>query len=226
MMSSVRALIRFRWLLSALGVPVCVAAVGVGVQGVAFRRPTGDTLVAAAALEELLRYHVMRGTEELGRTRVTSTCVQGWFRPPHGHRLVRGELVLLGNGTRLYDVGHGIRVAGTAGLAPLADRARFLLAACPRFLGEVLGERLIKGARVHGDRTAADGGPALLLAFRAPRGPMALYVSPPSDRPVELRISGAHGRGWTDLNPGGGRAAIRRVFHAFRVATKRRTLNA
>src|SRR5207302_10746211 len=108
----VRALGRVGWLLPAITVPVCVAALGVGIQAPAFQRPPGDALVATDALRELLRYRVMRATEVVRSHELHSICGQGWYHRAHHRRLVPGALVWLSNGVKLYDVANGVHDIG------------------------------------------------------------------------------------------------------------------
>jgi hypothetical protein len=221
----VRTLVRFS-VVPALGVPICVALVGVGVQAAAFRRPPEDTLVAVGALRELIRYRVMRGTERIDRRSVSTVCVQGWFHATGHRRFVRGAIVLLGNGERLYDFGGGVRRVGQRGVATPADGARFVLAGCPGFLGLRVGERLFKGIPLEADPARVDGTSTVAIVFRYRSRLIDLYVDSRTLKPLELRLSGAQVRGWTDLDPGGGRAAIIRVRRAFGLSQKRRTAHA
>ena len=215
-----RALDRFRWLVPAFALPVSIALAGIGLQAVAFRRPARETLVATAALRELLRYRVMRGTEQLGRQRLATTCVQGWYRTPRHDRLVPGAIVLVSNGERLYDFGSGIRRVGVRGRVGPVDRARFTLAGCPRFIAEGIAFRLLKGDGVDTDPTHADGTPTLTMGFGTRRRSIDLSVDRTDYRPVELTLSARAVRGSSDLRPGGGRAAVIRVRRAFHLPTR------
>jgi len=215
----VRALVRFRWLVPALALPACIALAGVGIQAAAFRRPARETLVAAEALHELLQYRVMRGTEQIGRQRLATTCVQGWYHTPRHRHLVPGAIVLVSNGERLYDFGNGVRRLGRQGRAGLTDRARFLLAACPRSIAERISVHLLGGQGVDTDPSHDDGASALAIAFGGRRRPIDLYVNRGTYRPVELKLSGTV-RGWSDLEPGGGRRAVIRVRRAFHLRTR------
>src|SRR5438552_4475297 len=164
----VRAHGRFRWLLPALAVPACVVVVAVAVQAAAFGKASEDSRLAAGALRELVRFHVMRGTETLARRSVASTCIQGWFKAPRHRRLVRGSLVLLGNGERLYSLGSGVRrllPSGRSLPAPLVDRIRFVLAACPHYLDDRFATDLLLGRPTEAADRTADGEQALAITF-------------------------------------------------------------
>lgn len=215
---SVRALGRLRWLLLALGIPACIAAAGVVLQAAAFGRAPKDTLVATNALRELVRYHVMRGDESFAGKDLTTTCIQGWFRAPRSSRLLPGALVLLGNGERLYDLGTGIRVFpkdGPTRPADLAERTRFVLAGCPRFLGNRFAFDLIRGRAVEASSGRADGEAASTIAVGGSDARLTLDVTPITDKPLELLYSDGRYHGASDLVPGGGASAIRRVRRAF-----------
>src|SRR2546428_12681414 len=100
--AAVRALVRFRWLVPALALPACIALAGVGIQAAAFRRPARETLVAADALHELLQYRVMRGTEQIGRQRPATTCVEGWYHTPRPRHPPPRRIVLVSKRERPY----------------------------------------------------------------------------------------------------------------------------
>lgn len=209
---AVRSLARVRWLLPALLVPVGITALGVGIQVAAFRRPPASALLVTDALRVLLRYRVIRGTEEFTARRVASVCVQGWFRTPRHRRFVRGAIVLLGTGERLYDFGDGIRVF-RAGRAGQADRVEFLLAGCPRVLAQRLGARLIRATPM--TRTARIDGQAAVGIGVGRRSSLELYVSRGDYAPLALTLVGGAGRGRSDLEPGGSSELVVRVRHAF-----------
>ena len=224
-MRAVRALVRFRWLLPAIALPILVAALGVGMQAAAFSRPPGEALTATTALGQLLRFRVMRATENIGHQRIGSICVQGLYRTPR-HRHVSGALVLLDNGEKLYDFGYGVHEVGRRGRVGPVDEARFLLAGCPRFVGGRVAARLMGGRWIDTDPSRADGASVLRLTFGERAKPIDLYVGKRTFLPVALRISGDQAFGWSDLMPGGGRAAVVRVFRAFHLNVSRGTPNA
>lgn len=212
-MRAVRAPGRLSWLLAAIAVPAGVAALGVGLQAAAFSRPPRDAFVATDAVRGLLRYHVMRATEVVGRKRLAATCLQGWFRAAPGRHPEAGALVLLSNGVRLYTFGHGIHRVGVRGPASKQDAADFLLAGCPRFLASGVGTQLIGSRWVDTDPARTDGSHAVALSFDTPANRVELFLSTRTFRPLEVRLAGA--RGWSDLVPGGAKAAarVRRAFH-------------
>jgi hypothetical protein len=162
----------------------------------------------------------MRATEIVGRRPLHATCVQGWFRPRHRRRPEPGALVLLGDGVELYDFGNGVHRVGRSGAASKHDVARFLLAACPRYLGSHVGNQLISSHWVDLDPSRVDGARTLELSFGRRRTPIELFLARRTYRPVELRLSGFPARGWSDLRPGGGASAIARVRKAFRLPVK------
>jgi hypothetical protein len=204
-----------------MAVPSAVAALGVGIQAAAFSRPPHDALVATGAVRELLRFRVMRASEVIGRRHLHSTCIQGWFRPLHHRRPEPGALVLLGDGDKLYDFGNGVHRVGRRGVVTQSDLARFLLAGCPRYIGNHVGTQLVSSRWIDTDPSHADGAPALELSFGRRATPIELFVNVRTDRPVELRLSGFPARGWSDLMPGGGSAAIVRVRRAFHLPTRK-----
>lgn len=204
-----RALLRFRWVLPAIGIPVAVAVLGVTIQAAAFERPSRAVTLATNAIHQLAQYRVMRSSQAAPADPARSICLQGWF--PRKHRVARGALVLLSDGTRLYDFGHGIRrFDGKA--ATWAQRRRFLLAGCPRLLGDRFATRLLRGAQARLLPTLADG--TSVYAIRVAGSPLELFVARSTLRPVALRLTGA---GTADLEPGGGRAPIAAVRRAFRL---------
>ena len=215
-----RALVRFRWLVPAISLPLCVAIAGVGVQAAAFRRPPRETLVATAALHELVLYHVMRGKESVGRERLGTICVQGWYRPARHRQLVPGAIVLFSNGERLYDLGNGVRRIGRRGRVGTLDWTRFVLAACPRYIGRDISARLLGGTHMDSDPSYADGARTVAITFGERKRPIELYVDRRTYLPVELKLSGEGLRGWSDLQPGGGRSALIRVRRAFNLGTR------
>lgn len=206
---------RFRWLVPALGIPLCIAATGIGIQAAAFGRPARESLVAAAAIRELFRYRVMRGTEQVAGRRLSSVCIDGRF-PTRRHRLVRGSLVLLSNGERLYDIGYGIQRVGHLGRAAPVDRARFLLAGCPHYIGEEVSGRLLRAQAVDADpaRPLAKRA-SLAIVFGRPTQPASFFVVLPSYLSVGMRLDGSQVRGESRLVPGGGKGQILRVERAF-----------
>jgi hypothetical protein len=220
-MLPVRALGRFRLILPVVAVPVCVAALGVGIQAAAFQRPPKDALVATAALRELLRYRVMRATEFVGHGHVRATCVQGWYRVGHRRHLAPGALVLLANGVKLYDLGNGVRRIGRHGLASPLDIARFLLAGCPRFIGGRVGARLLDSRWIDADPGRIGGVSTLKFTFGDRTKPIELFVRRRTYRPVELTLTGPPVSGRSELSPGGGRAAIAPVRRAFHLGSRR-----
>ena len=220
-----RALGRFRWLLPALAVPACVVAVAVAIQAAAFGRAPEDSLLATGALRELVRYHVMRGTESLDGRSVSSTCIQGWFRAPRHRRLVRGALVLLSNGERLYVLGSGVRRLAPAGRsrpADLADRVRFVLAACPHYLDDRFATNLLKGRPTEAIDERADGEQALAITFGSGQVRLTYAVARRTDKPLALSYTDGRIHGTSALAPGGGAPAISRVRRAFDLPTVRR----
>ena len=215
-----RALARFRWLVPALAIPVCTAAAGITIQAAAFGRAPEDSLVATGVLRELVRYHAMRGTETLGARPLSATCIQGWFRLPR-RRLAHGALVLLGNGERLFDVGSGVRrLVGVSHSrrADYRDRVRFVLAGCPRYLGDRFATDLSRGRPVEAVGRRSDGENAAAIVARSRHAELTLAVTHVTYKPIALSFSEGRFRGTTDLVPGGGAAAIRRVRHAFGLA--------
>ena len=208
-------------MLPALAIPACAAAVGVALQAAAFGRAPEDTLLATQALRDLVRYHVMRGTESLAGRSIGTACIQGWFKTPGHARLLPGALVLFGNGERLYDVGHGVRRlpreggVGHSRPADLEDRARFVLAACPRYLGDHFATGLVRGHPVEAVDRRIDDAEAAAITVGSRRSELTLDVAPVTHKPIALSFKGGRFSGWNDLVPGGGGAEIRRVRHAF-----------
>jgi hypothetical protein len=218
----VRALGRFRWLLPALALPACVVVAAVAIQAAAFGKAPEDARLAASALRELVRFHVMRGTELIDGRSVSATCVQGWFTSPRHPRLVRGALVLLGNGERLYSLSSGIRRLlpdGDSRPAPLADRIRFVLAGCPHYLDDRFATDLILGRRADAVDLPADGTEALAITFGTTRARLTYDVQPANDRPLALSFTYAGLHGSSDLVPGGGALAVEQVRRAFDLRT-------
>ena len=202
-----RALARFRWLVPALAIPVCTAAAGITIQAAAFGRAPEDSLVATGVLRELVRYHAMRGTETLGARPLSATCIQGWFRLPR-RRLAHGALVLLGNGERLFDVGSGVRR-----LVGVSHSRRF-------------ATDLSRGRPVEAVGRRSDGENASAIVARSRHAELTLAVTHVTYKPIALSFSEGRFRGTTDLVPGGGAAAIRRVRRAFGLATHNRGAHA
>jgi hypothetical protein len=181
----VRTLGRVRWLLPAVAVPVAVTALGLGVQALAFEKPAAGTLFATEALRELVRFHAMAASERLPTGRVRSLCVEGWFHARDRRRLHRGALVLLSDGTRMYDLGHGIRSWDGIPAGPL-NRRRFLLAGCPRAFDERLAAALVHGAGVTVTRTR--DGRVAAYELRVAKARMGLIVAATTLRPVGVLI--------------------------------------
>ena len=184
----VRALGRFRFLLPAIAIPAVIAALGLGVQALAFERPAPGKLFATAALRELVLFRAMSATERLPSGRVHSICVEGWFHVRHRHGLHRGALVLLSDGTRLYNLGHGIRRWDGIGAGPL-NRRRFLLAGCPRAFAQRLASALVHGANVALTAVHVGGEPA--FEIRVGKSRLGLVVSARTLHPVEVLLGPA-----------------------------------
>ena len=213
-----QALTRLRLLLPAIAIPACLAAAGFALDATAFDRPSASELLATRALRQLAEYRVMRGQASLDGRSFRTICVQGWF--PEGDRVARGALVLLGDGTRLYDFGGGIRRYGGA-LATRTERRAFLLAGCPHVLDARFGSQLLRGAAEVAP-TRADGTAAYAVRIGRPTS-LALLVTRPSLRPLALRLPGT---GWSDLEPGAGARTIADVRRSFRIGAAERTRHA
>jgi len=205
----------------ALGIPLCIAAAGIGIQAAAFGRPAPESLVATAAIRELFRYPVMRGTQQVAGRRLSSVCIDGWIRGRR-HRFVRGSLVLLSNGERLYDIGYGIERAGHQGRIGPVDRARFLLAGCPHYVGEKVSARLLRAEAVDADPTRPLARRATLAIVFGRPTQANLFVVLPSYSSVGMRLDGSQVRGESRLVPGGGKSEILRVERAFGVGRGRK----
>ena len=208
-------------MLPAFAIPACAAAVGVALQAAAFGRASNDSLVATEALRELVRYRVMRGTESLAGRSIEATCIQGWFKIPGDRRLSRGALVLLSNGERLYDFGHGVRRLRRnervehGRPANLEDRVRFVLAACPRYLGDQFAPDLVRGRAVEAVDRRSDGTNAAAIIVGSRHAELTLAVTRVMHKPIALSFKDGRFTGWSDLVPGGGGAEVRRVQRAF-----------
>jgi hypothetical protein len=210
-----------RVLLPALGIPVLIGALSLAVQSAALPAPTEDSLVAAATLRELLRYRVMTGAETVAGRRTSSVCVDGWFRSPARRRPVRGALVLLGDGTRLYDVGTGVRRLGRAGLAGRLDRARFLLAGCPRVVGADVTARLVHGRRVDPDPGRLNRAKALTITLGHPGRRLYFVVAARTYKPLALEVDWRTVRGRSTLYPAERASAVARVERRFDLPARR-----
>jgi hypothetical protein len=207
-------------LLPASAVPASVVAVAIAIQAAAFGKAPEDARLAAGALRELVRYHVMRGTESIDGRSVSTTCIQGWFRGPRHHRLVRGALVRLGNGERLYTLGSGVRrllPSGRSRPAAPEDRVRFVLAACPHYLDDRFATDLILGRPTEAVDRPADGEQAVAITFGNSRARLTYDVTPRDDKPLALSFSDGRLQGSSDLVPGGGAPAIRYVRQVFQL---------
>jgi hypothetical protein len=212
-------------LLPALAIPACIATAGITVQAAAFGHASADSLVATQAVRQLVRYRIMRGTESLGGRRTAATCLQGAFRAPGGRRLAHGELVLLGNGERLYDLGFGVRRLSPTGRslgANRVDRIRFVLAGCPSYLGSHVGDDLVRGRPVEAFLERSDGTAAAAIVVGSRSATLRLDVSRGTHKPLALSLGEGRFRGSSDLSPGGGPAAIRAVQRAFDLSTRHR----
>lgn len=198
--------------------------VGTAVQAAAFGHAPEDSLVATEAVRSLVRYRVMRSIERVGGRSLTATCVQGSFRTGDRGRLVTGALVLLGNGERLYDAGLGVRRvlrSGRTRTARRVERRRFILAACPRYLGYHFANDLIRGRPVEAIDGRGDGANVAGLIARSRHARLVLDVTRLTYEPLSLSFREGRFRGSSDLVPGGSAAAIRRVRHAFDLGTRR-----
>jgi hypothetical protein len=211
----VHALRRVRWLLPALVVPAAVTALGLGVQALAFDRPAPGQLLATEALRELVQFRAMDASERLPNGRVRSLCVEGWFHARHHRRVHHGALVLLSDGTRLYDLGHGIRSWDGLPAARL-NRRRFLLAGCPHAFDARLASALVHGAGVSVTAVHDNGTPAYELRVR--KSPLGLVVAARTLRPIEVFVGTDH----SILRTARAAAALRVVRRAFKLATPRR----
>lgn len=209
-------------LLAALAVPIGVTTLGVGIQAAAFGRPPHDALIATSAIRDLLRFGVMRATEDIGGKRLQSTCIEGSFRVFHHSRPEPGALVLLSNGVKLYNLNRGIRQLGRRGTVSRIDHAYFLLAACPRFTSDRITNDLVSSHRVDADPSRVDGASTLELRFGLRTKPIDLFVNRRTDWPLAMQLSGFPARAWSDLNPGGGAQALARVRRAFGLLVKKK----
>jgi hypothetical protein len=209
-----------RTLVRAVSLTLCILLASLGVQAAAFRRPPPDDLVAARALRTLLGYHVMRATEDIAKHTSPSVCLQGWFPAPRHRHLVRGALVLIGDGERLYDLGAGIRRLGERRRVDALDRLRFVLAGCPRFIGEGIGDALVRSRRIDVDPARADGLAVDSIVFGKRRAPLELLVTRTRYSPVELVSAGGSIRGRSHLEAGGTPVLVRHIRKAFHLSTR------
>jgi hypothetical protein len=206
-----------------MAAPACVATAGITLQAAAFGRAPKDSLVAAAALQELVRYRVMSGVERFDGRRTATTCIQGFVRIP-GRGLAHSASVLLADGERLFDVGFGVRRLvrpSRSRPADLEDRMRFVLAACPQYLDDHLATDLVRGRSVEAVDERSDGQRAAAIIAGSRRAKIALDVTRVSHKPIALSFGEGRLRGSSDLVPGGGAAAIRRVQRAFDLGSHR-----
>jgi hypothetical protein len=213
-MQAVRALGRFRWMLPAVAIPLCIAALGLAVQAVGFPRPAPETLVAADALRTIEHLSVMRGIQRIGARPVASICLDVSFRVPTRRDSIHGALVLLGNGERLYNFGKGVRSVGEKGPVGPVDRARFVLAGCPSSLGQGIASSLARNLPVDADRLATGQGQTLAMAFGPSYRLITLLLNGRVLRPVAVALGGRV-PGSSRLNPGASQAAIMRVRRTF-----------
>jgi hypothetical protein len=221
----VRAFGRFRSFLPAAAIPICAVAIGIAVQAAAFGRASADSLVATEAVRGLVQYNVMRGTETLGGRPIRATCVQGSFLRPGGRGPAHGALVLLGNGERLYDVGWGVRRlfrGGRSRPAGRKDRLRFVLAGCPNYLGNHVGNDLVRGRPLEAFDERSDGAPAAAIVVGSRHEILTLDVARFTQKPLALTVREGRIGGASDLAPGGGPATIRLVRRAFDLPRPRR----
>jgi hypothetical protein len=198
--------------------------VGAAVQAAAFGPAPRDSLVATEAVRNLARYRVMHSVEVVDGRSLTATCVQGSFRAGVRGRLVTGALVLLGNGERLYDAGRGVRRLlrfGRSRAAGRVDRRRFILAACPHYLGGHFASELIRGRPVEAVDERSDGTKVAGLIARSRHATLTLDVTRLTFEPLALSLREGRFRGSSDLVPGGTEAAMRRIRHAFNPESRR-----
>jgi hypothetical protein len=199
----------------ALVAVVAVAALtgaGFAVQAVALPQPRDDDLLAARTLHRILLFRVVRSTQHVPGTRpLRAICLDGWFRSPRRRRVVRGAVVLLGDGRRLYNLGHGVRIGpGGARASELLD-ARFVLAGCPRFVARRLGDLLSRALPVDAQRGAS----VTRLTYAFGRNRVTLAVESKSLTPAALFLRRPSLRGWSQLRPGGDPALFRAMNRNF-----------
>jgi hypothetical protein len=183
-------------------------------------RPGTDELRAAAVAGRLSLYPVMRASQVTRGHRLGSVCWDGSFRPAPHAQTRRGALVLLSNGERLYDVGHGIRNWSTHKLVRWPLQQRFILAGCPRQLSDRIAARLMHGPDIEVSSGSAYGAAAYVVRFGTPRRAIELVTARNTLVARELHLGNHGALGTSDL-AGGGTAVVRRVARAFGINLSR-----
>jgi hypothetical protein len=142
--------------------------------------PERGDISALKAVAGLEHYRFVESSVHVdGAAPVRGRCLTGWFPE-------RGELLQLGRGTSIVDLGrHDLRIGGPVRGDPVAS---LLLAGCPRVLGREV-ERLLQAGASTSSARVWFGRPAVAVRIREPRGAaITLYLTPEHSVLLGVRI--------------------------------------
>ena len=133
-----------RTLAVAILVGAAVGGAALALQAAVLGKPSRSALVATDILRRLDEFRLVASDGSIDGRRFRGVCYEGWFRVGRGRR-IRKELgagLLLGNGTRVVEVGGSLFVP-----RPRRRLARVeLRLACPRVLDNAIAYRLARGS--------------------------------------------------------------------------------
>ena len=190
-----------RTLVQAAAVLLVLIGLAFGVQAAFLNVPSNAQLLAVDALKALSRYHVMDSTEHLSARPLRTLCFENRVLDRKTNSFVLGSFVLVGSHQRYFDLGHGVHVVGNRRSKYKVARSRFLLAGCPEFLAQRLGDLLVEWRRIGVADVRTDGVPAYRLHFGRPNLGVELYVQRSTLRPLELALGPGTFATRSDLEP-------------------------
>jgi hypothetical protein len=187
-------------LVQAAAVLLVLVGLAFGVQAAFLNVPSKAQLLAVDALKALARYHVMDSTEQLSARPLRSLCFENRVFDRKTDSFVLGSFVLVGK-RHYYDVGHGVHFVGIGESTYKVARKRFLLAGCPEFLAQRLGDLLLQWRPVRVADVQTDGLPAYRIHFGRPNLGVELYVERSTLWPLELALGPGAFAPRSDLEP-------------------------
>lgn len=205
-------------------VPIVVAAAGWGAF-LTLQRATPAELTAARALGVIDKIRLVDSIIHVQGGTVRGECLSGRFRADGAPKAVVGEFLVLSNGQRILDVGHGPHDLGNSLVPVRLLQAEWVLAGCSGVLRATIGRRLV--LRLPVAVQPVRRGPEQLLRISLPVGSQstAYLFQPVTGMPRRIEYAGGGLRGWSELQVGHvSQPAVRRLvalFQAGRAAHRR-----
>ena len=184
---------------TALLIPLVVGGVSFGAL-LALHRPATSQLAAARAVGRLLRWRLVNSVIYVGGATVRGECLTGSFRPFRSHPPEQGEFLVLSNGARLLNTGHGPRDLVDVPVPTDVLNAEWALAGCSGVLRTEIGTRLGGGIAVHVSPAGAGDLHANRLRLRIGGSSYVdYYFQSTTYNPLGVLLANHEPNGWSTL---------------------------